>query len=152
MASSKEDLFPVPKFHFKCTLGEFGEIAFQEVTGLDMENDSMEYRSGDDTDFVTLKRAGLRKTGTVSFKKGVFTDDKTIWENYLTLIDDKTYYSQATPKNLTVELLNETGDTVITWEILKAVPIKLSNGDLKSEENAIAIEQIDFVHSGIKQV
>ena len=72
MASSADNLFPVPKFHFTVNAGRIGELAFQEVTGLDMENDSMEYRSGDDPEFVTLKRAGLIKTGTVSFKKGCF--------------------------------------------------------------------------------
>ncbi|WP_235299105.1 phage tail protein [Portibacter marinus] len=150
MASSAEDKFPVPKFHFTVDLGS-GPIAFQEVTGLDMENDHMEYRSGDDPEFVTLKRAGLRKTGTVSFKKGVFTGDTDVWDNYKTIIDDKNYYSQSTPVDLTVTLLDESGGTVITWTIAKAVAIKMTNGDLKSEENAIAIEQIDFVHSGIIQ-
>jgi phage tail-like protein len=152
MASSTENKFPVPKFHFKVTMGRAGEIAFQEVTGLDMENDSMEYRSGDDPEFVTLKRAGMIKTGTVSLKKGIFTGDKAIWEEYKTIFDKK-YYSQddTSSDHLIIDLLDESGSPVVTWEVLKAVPIKFSNGDLKSEENAIAIEQIDFVHSGIKQ-
>ncbi len=153
MASSTENLFPLPKFHFLVTLGRAGEIAFQEVTGLDMENDHMEYRSGDDPEFVTLKRAGLIKTGTVSFKKGLFTGDTAIWDEYKTIFE-KSYYSQDdnSSDHIIVDLLDESSNPVVTWEILKPVPVKLSNGDLKSDENAIAIEQIDFVHSGIKQV
>ena len=150
MASSTENKFPVPKFHFTVDLGS-GPIAFQEVTGLDMENDSMEYRSGDDPEFVTLKRAGLRKTGTVSFKKGVFTGDTDLWKSYEKAIIEYESYSQSTPVDLTVALLDEKASTVITWTIAKAVVVKLTNGDLKSEENAIAIEKMDFVHSGIKQ-
>jgi phage tail-like protein len=152
MASSTENKFPVPKFHFKVTLGRAGEIAFQEVTGLDMENDHMEYRSGDDPEFVTLKRAGLIKTGTVSFKKGIFTGDKAMWNEYSTIFQKKYYSQDDISDNINVQLCDESGSTVVTWDILKAVPVKLSNGDLKSDENAIAIEQIDFVHSGIKQV
>lgn len=148
---SGDDLFPVPKFFFKVTLGDSGEVSFQEVTGLDMENDHLEYRSGDDKDFVTLKRAGLRKTGTVSFKKGIFTGDKDVWDNYKTAIMEKKSYSQSKPVDLSVILQDEAESPVVTWTIKKAVAIKLTNGDLKSEENAIAIEQIDFVHSGIEQ-
>ena len=38
---------------------------------------------------------------------------------------------------------------IIKWKITGAVPIKLTNGDLKSDENAIAIEQLDFVYQRI---
>jgi len=46
-------------------------------------------------------------------------------------------------------LKDETEENVVTWKIVGAVPVKLTNGDLKSDENAISIEQIDFVYQRI---
>jgi phage tail-like protein len=141
--------FPVAKFHFKVEV--FGtEISFQEVTGLDQEAESLEYRSGSDPEFVTEKRAGMLKTANLSLKKGLFKSDTKVLDIWKPLLEKTKYYStSAEPENITINLLDQEGNTVATWKVQKAVPVKFTNADLKSEENAISIEQIDFVHSGI---
>ncbi len=140
--------FPVPKFNFNVDLGS-GTISFQEVTGLDQENDSLEYRGGDDKEFVTQKRVGMKKTGTLSFKKGVFSTKSDVLKIYDEVNKKGKYFSNQDPLDLVINLMDESGSNVLSWKVTGAVPIKMTNGDLKSEENAIAIEQIDFVHSGI---
>lgn len=140
--------FPVPKFHFTVDLGS-GPISFQEVTGLDMENESLEYRAGDEKEFITQKRVGMRKAGTLSFKKGVFSGKDDVLKTYEPIYKEQKYMSNGDPVDLKIDLLDEKGTAVLTWNVKAAVPIKMTNGDLKSEENAIAIEQIDFVHAGI---
>ena len=61
------------------------------------------------------------------------------------------YFSDsADPGDIVVTLLDETAAPICSWTIKGAVPVKLSNGDLKSDDNNIAIEQIDFVHRGIE--
>ena len=140
--------FPVPKFHFNCTI-DGTTISFQEVTGLDQENEHLEYRAGDDVEYVTQKRVGLKKTGTLSFKKGVFSGATDVLDTYQKVNDREAYFSNQDPIDLVISLMDEAGESVLEWAVVGAVPIKMTNGDLKSEENAIAIEQIDFVHSGI---
>ena len=61
--------FPVPKFNFRVTFSPGGVISFQEVTGLDVENEFIEYRNGSDPFFTPERRAGLRKAGSMTFKK-----------------------------------------------------------------------------------
>jgi phage tail-like protein len=142
--------FPVPKFAFEVKFPE-ATIPFQEVTGLDQEYEFLEYRSGSDADLTTQKRSGLYKSGQVSFKKGIFKGDKEVWTIFDGLISgkNKNYRAETEPIDITVTLKDETGKDVITWTIVGAVPTKLTNGDLKSDENAISIEQIDFVYSRI---
>lgn len=140
--------FPVPKFNFDVTFPS-GVVSFQEVTGLDQENEFLEYRNGDDAEYVTQKRVGMKKTGTLSFKKGVFSGATDLLDTYTPVNEKSAYFSNQDPIDLIVNLMDESGSPVLTWNIVGAVPIKLTNGDLKSDENAIAIEQIDFVHSGI---
>ena len=56
MAGEKQEApWPIPQFHFMVTLGDKGEIAFQEVSGLDTEYDVIEYRAGNSVDFSTVK-------------------------------------------------------------------------------------------------
>lgn len=143
--------FPVPKFVFEVTINEV-VIPFQEVTGLDQEYDFLEYRSGQDAELTTRKRSGLYKSGQVTFKKGIFKTDKSeIWDLWDKLLSDKagTFRAETDPIDILVILKDEKGDDVVNWKITGAVPVKLSNGDLKSDENAIAIEQIDFVYQRI---
>ncbi|GLR16705.1 phage tail protein [Portibacter lacus] len=142
------DKFPVPKFHFNVDLGS-GNISFQEVTGLDQEFEHLEYRSGDDAEYVTQKRIGLKKTGTLSFKKGIFSGETDVLDIYEPGNNKEKYYSNQDPLDLVISLMDEAGTAVLEWAVRGAVPVKITNGDLKSDENAIAIEQIDFVHSGI---
>lgn len=147
MASSYK--FPVPKFNFEVQFPK-GTISFQEVTGLDQENEFLEYRSGKSPNFITEKRAGMRKSGTVSFKKGIISSDTDITDFYNPVNEKKDYFTQDEPPNITITLRDEKDSKVMAWELEGVVPIKLSNGDLKSDENAFAIEQLDVVHAGIK--
>lgn len=142
--------FPVPKFLFEVEI-DGTTIPFQEVTGLDQEYDFLEYRSGEDLELTTRKRSGLYKSGQVTFKKGLFTGDSDVWDVFDNLLNDKPgkHRAESDPIEITVTLKDETEAPVVVWNIVGAVPVKLTNADLKSDENAIAIEQIDFVFQRI---
>ena len=43
---AQDNVWPLPSFYFKVELGSLGEIAFKEVSGLDMEAQVIEYRHG----------------------------------------------------------------------------------------------------------
>lgn len=77
MAIEKQDnQWPLPKFFFQVTFSSIGNSAsFQEVSGLDIEAEPIEYRHQDSNVFSTIKMPGLTKTGTVTLMKGVFVND-----------------------------------------------------------------------------
>ena len=143
--------FPLPKFNFKVKFTPGEELDFQEVSGLDIENEFVEYREGNDPDFIPRRRVSMRKSGTVSFKNGLIKGEDRIIKLYNKLIDEKGYQSdESEDLNITVSLLDEKGEPCFNWEISNAVPIKLSTESLSATDNAIAVKQIDFSHSGIK--
>ena len=154
MASSstpkRDKKFPVPKFHFTVEI-DGTEIPFQEVTGLDQEFEFLEYRAGDDPELLKQKRSGLMKTGQISMKKGIFSGDTDVWDVFDPLYSGKgdKYRANNEGLDLTITLMDEAGTTVVTWKVVGAIPTKLTNGDLKGDENAISIEQIDFVFEKI---
>ncbi|MBI9052299.1 MAG: phage tail protein [Bacteroidales bacterium] len=141
-----EELWPIPKFHFKVEMGDT-EIGFQEVTGLEMEIEFIEYRTGDDPTFLKQKIPGLKKHGNITLKKGVYAGDDSFWEWFKDV--------QTNPERreeVIIQLLDEEEAPVVTWTVTNAFPVKVSGPDLKSDANEIAIESIELAHEGFEVV
>lgn len=139
-----EELWPVPKFHFSVEWAG-NDIGFQEVTGLEMETQFIEYRPGDDTTYITQKIPGLKKHGNITLKKGVYDGDDAFWAWFQDV--------QTNPErreDITISLLNEEGDPVVTWTVYNCFPVKLTGPDLKSDANEIAIESLELAHEGFE--
>lgn len=149
-AENYEGQWPIAKFHFRADInGE--DISFQEISGLESETQIMEYRHGDSENFYPTKTAGLMKTSNLVCKKGVFADDSELLELYNKVFDEKAYYnSDDTRMDILIELLDEEGETVMSWNIINAFPVKFSGTDLKSDANEIAVETIEFAYESIE--
>ena len=52
--------YPLPKFHFKVTIGGDTELNCTEVSGLDFETEVIEYRGGADIDYFKKKQPGKK--------------------------------------------------------------------------------------------
>ena len=135
--------YPLPGFHFSVDFG--GTIInWNEISGLDMEVEVIEYRAGDDQTFSTQKMSGLKKTGDVSVKKGIFAGDQECyaWFNEVSM-------NTPSRKDVIISLLDESHSPVMTWKLLNAWPKKIDSPDLKSDDNSVAIETIEIAHEGL---
>ena len=79
-AEQSKETWPVPEFHFSVEISNVGKISCKEVSGLDVEFDVIEYRSGNMPGFTKVKMPGMRKSGDVTLKKAMFKDDKKLWD------------------------------------------------------------------------
>src|SRR4051812_11991499 len=81
--SAESATWPMPKFRFEVDLGtELKGVAFQEVSGMDVETQIIEYRASNSQLFSTEKMPGITKYGNVTMKRGVFVKDNTFWTWY----------------------------------------------------------------------
>lgn len=135
--------YPLPKFHFNVDWGGTN-IGFSEVSGLNIENKLIEYRDGASPEYSKLKMPGMREFGNLTFKRGVFKGDN---EFYTWL--DTISLNTVERRDLTISLLNENHEPVVTWKIKNAFPVKVQSTDLKADGNEVAIEQIDVAHEGL---
>lgn len=135
--------WPLPKFHFRVDIAG-SEIGFQEVSGLDMENEPLEYRAGNSPEFSKVKMPGMKKYSNITLKKGMFKGDKAFFEWF-----KEVNMNIVERKAMTISLLDESHDPVVTWKVKNAFPIKISGTDLKAEGNEIAIETLEVAHEGI---
>ena len=65
--------YPMPKFAFKVAFGD-AEFNCTEVSGLDFENEKIEYRGGADSEFHKSKQPGMFKYNDITIKRGTFVD------------------------------------------------------------------------------
>ncbi|MFN6945486.1 MAG: phage tail protein [Cytophagaceae bacterium] len=139
-----EELWPIPRFHFEVEW-DGNDIGFQEVTGLTMETQFIEYRAGNDPMYVTSKLPGLKKHGTLTLKKGIFRGDDSFWEWFT---DVQTNSDRR--ETITIKLLDEEQNPVVVWTVNRAFPVKISGPDLKADANEVAIESIEIAHEGFE--
>ncbi|WP_299772774.1 phage tail protein [uncultured Tateyamaria sp.] len=138
-----QNIWPLPAFYFQVTMaGE--DMTFQEVSGLDVESQPIEYRAGNSKVFSTIKMPGLRKTGNLTLKKGVFTRGQTLWD-WFSGIKMNTIKRQ----DLTISLRDGSGTPTMVWRVMNAFPTKITGTDLKAEGNEIAVDRIEIAHEGI---
>jgi phage tail-like protein len=140
----QDNIWPLPKFHFKVEVEGGISASFQEVSGLDTEVDVVEYRHGDSPEFSTIKMPGLRKSSDVTLKKGTFTGDIGFYDwfvqNNMNTIERRT---------VQIMLLNEGGDAEIIWTLTNAFPKQVQGTDLNSQSSDVAVETLVLAHEGL---
>ena len=135
--------YPLVKFSFQVDWGGT-QIGFQEVSGLDIETEPIEYRQGASPDFTKIKMPGMIKFSNITLKRGSFKGDNEYfdWFNSIQL-------NTVERRTITISLLDELGVPAITWKVNKAFPMKIQSTDLKAEGNEVAIETIEICHEGL---
>lgn len=154
MASSTSEnnwVYPPVSYYFEVSVGKFSGIdcLFSEVSGIEMELEtSTELKEGGNNSYVHILPSRTKYTDLV-LKRGVVPKtssllswcQKTISGNYTKKIETKT---------VTVKLLDEDGQALISWNFKNAFPKKLSVSNLSAKasgESAIMIETITLAYS-----
>lgn len=135
--------YPLSKFHFQVEWGGT-KIGFTEVSGLDVETEVIEYRQGASPDYSKIKMPGMQKFSNITMKRGTFKSDNEYynWWNTVSL-------NTIERRDITIKLLDENHEPVITWKVKNAWPTKVQSTDLKADGNEVAIESMEVVHEGL---
>jgi len=135
--------YPMVKFHFQVEWGGT-KIGFTEVSGLDVESEVVEYREGASPEFSKIKMPGMQKFSNITLKRGTFATDNEYfnWWNTVKL-------NTIERRDITISLLNEEHEPVVTWKVKNAWPAKIQSTDLKADGNEVAIESMEIVHEGL---
>lgn len=141
---AQDNIWPLPKFHFKVEVEGGLTASFQEVSGLDTEVDVMEYRHGDSPEFSTIKMPGLRKPSDVTLKKGMFTGDIEFFDWF-----SEIQMNTIMRRTVQIILLNESGDAEIIWTLTNAFPKQIQGTDLNSSSSDVAVETLVLAHEGL---
>lgn len=144
--------YPPVGFYFSLAftgISSDNDVAFQEASGISSEMDVQEVAEGGENRF----KYKLPKTGKYSnliLKRGLMTKSSPLatWCQSTILSNLE---KAITPKDITVTLLNQDGDKLMAWNFLRAYPVKWSISDLKSQENNLVVETLEFAYTYFEQ-
>jgi len=144
MSDVPDTSWPRSNFHFSVEIAGIGVVAFQEVTGLDVEQAVIEYRKPKSPGFAPSRMPGIAKYGNVTMKRGIFVKDNTFFDWYKTIGS-----TGAKRTTVTVKLLDERGQTAMLWTLKNAFPTKITGADLSAAGNDVAIDTLEIAHEGL---
>lgn len=144
---------PYGAFNFLVTLGGAqgdgaeGSIigGFSDVSGLGTDVSYSEYRNGNERFNTVRKIPNTHKPDDVTLKRGV-VGSEDLWQ-WLRGVRDGT----ADPRNVTIFLLDEARNPVITWSLRNAQPKKWTGPTLAAKGGGeVAMEELSLVHEGLE--
>lgn len=134
--------YPPLGFHFKVEFSHIeGEFQFQSVSGLTVELETEQIAEGGENRFkhqlpvrtkfpnLVLKRGLLVNSGLVKWCRDAVED------------------YDITPVDLTISLLNDEHEPLMTWNVVHAYPVKWAMADFNAEESKIVIETIELAYN-----
>ena len=135
--------YPVSVFHFQVEWGGT-RIGFTEVSGLSVELQSIDYREGSSPEYHVTKMPGIPQYSAITLKRGMFKGDNEFfqWLNTVKL-------NNIERRDLTITLLNEEHEPVVSWKVKNAFPSKVEGPSLNSTGNEVAVESIELTHEGL---
>ncbi|HPF10826.1 MAG TPA: phage tail protein [Flavobacteriaceae bacterium] len=135
--------YPV-SFYFKLSFkGE--DAAFQEVSGISKELSVEEVVCGGENRFKY--RLPTTASGqNLVLKRAIIPEGSELIDWCSSTIDEG-LANPITAHDVSVSLLDEEGMVLVSWTFYNAYPVKYSVSDLKSNENALAIETIELAYT-----
>ncbi|NTW53515.1 MAG: phage tail protein [Chlorobaculum sp.] len=135
------DYYPPWGFYFRVVFGisqDKNDARFQSVSGLSVEYDFETFKEGGENRFEH-KLPVRTKYADLVLKRGLLTDSSVI--EWLT---DAFQNRSFTPTDLSVNLLNEKGEPLQTWNVVHAIPKKWLVSDFNANENSVVIETMEL--------
>lgn len=134
--------YPPVSFYFRVEFpnisGKGADNSFQSVSGLSVEFDAETFKEGGENRFEH-KLPSRSKYPNLVLKRGLLKDSKVV--NWCRDAFESMVFQ---PTAVIVQLLNEKGDPLKTWNIVNAWPAKWSVSDLKSDDNTVVIESLEL--------
>jgi phage tail-like protein len=136
---------PYQSYNFYVEWDGIIHAGFQECSGLDSSQNSTEYREGTDPSTVR-KIPGLVSYSNITLRRGISNNDE-LWQWRLNLMN-----GNVDRRNVSIVLLDRTGEEKIRWNLTHCWPTTWSSPDMNSTSDEIAIESLELAHEGIMKV
>ncbi len=119
-------------------------LAFSEVSGLGMETEVVEFRSGSSREYSSVKMPGRIKYPNIVLKRGMTEGDNEFFEWWNTI-----QLNRVEKRDVVISLLNENHEPAFVWRVRNAFPAKLYWDPMLGRGNAVFIETLELAHEGL---
>jgi phage tail-like protein len=143
MATPRQD--PYISFNYLVEINGLKSAGFSEVSGLDIEVQSIDYRNGDE-DFVQRKLPGIKKFPNLVLKRGLIGEiDIYEWLK-------ATASGAVDRREGAIILRDEQRNEVMRWRFIRGWACKFTGPSLKGDSNAVAMESLEICHEGLELI
>jgi phage tail-like protein len=127
-----------------------GNGAFQECTGLEIEQDVQEYLPGGDNARV-VKQVGRAKYQNIVLKRGMlFSGGAVNTELWKWIQDTVNNVRPVARYDGSIEVM-DVGETVVAvWTFKRGLPARIRGPTLNAQTGEIAIEELHIAHEGLQ--
>lgn len=142
-----DNAYPITSFYFSVRVSgnsQTSDTVFQEASGLSKEMGTEDVVSGGENRFKYRLPTGTSYQNLV-LKRGVVVVDSPLIEWCQTTLDGG-LSNPIVLKDILLKLLSPDGTACMSWNFVKAYPLKWHFGDLKSSEGEVLIETIEFAY------
>jgi phage tail-like protein len=125
---------------FYVEIGDGGkqiQAMFTELSGLQVEMQTMEYQEGGTNTFVH-RLPGPLKVGNITLKHGLTKSNEFL-----------KWCMNVERKNVTVVMYDVAGQPVVRWHFNRAYAVKWTGPSFTADSTAMAIETVEITHEGL---
>ena len=147
MALNTEDIknnYPVPAYNFKVNINQ-ETYGFARVTGLSIQYDTITYRHGLSIQEGTHYITGLLQPINLILEKGIISSGSILLE-WINGVQS----GQVKRQDVTINLCDEAGDPIISWQVYDAFPTGLNAPTFDAANSQVAIESIQLTASSLR--
>ncbi|MBF9222668.1 phage tail protein [Hymenobacter ruricola] len=145
--------YPPPSFYFRLRFAGISSArdnGFQEASGLDVEWEMEEIREGGQNDYAHRLPKTVKYHNLV-LRRGFVSANSQLaeWCNSTLSAD---FTTPLVLHDIQLHLLNAEHKPLAAWAFRDAWPVKWKMSDFRSQENALAIETIEFAFANFQRV
>jgi phage tail-like protein len=133
---------PMMSFNYLIEIEGLVVGGFSEVSGLQVETKTFQYREGGTNSFV-YKFPEYTEYQNIVMKRGI-SDSDTLWLWHMDVVNG--YFCR---KNGSIILNDNSGNEKWRWNFFGAYPVKWTGPELKADSGSVAFESIELVHLGL---
>ena len=134
---------PYLSFKFRVELDGIWSGGFSEVSGLQVEIETEDYREGGVNEYIHKLAGPARYPSNIILKHGLL-DAVQLWEWQQAIVKGAIRRQSAS-----IILMNSAGQDQWRWNCRDAYPVRWSGPDLRAGSAEVAIETLELAHRGI---
>lgn len=131
--------YPLPAYNYRVRIGETA-LGFSEVTGLSLQYEPITYKHGLSWKEGAEYMPGMKQPLRITLKRGMVEQKADLLEWIGSVRQNK-----AEKRDVVIDLCDEAGVPVITWQVRKAIPLKLDAPSLNAASGDVAIESLEIM-------
>lgn len=128
---------------FYVQINGIARAVFTEVSGLQVEIDTMSYEEGGNNGFVH-SLPGRAKIGNVTLKRGMVASNEFFSWCY------SIAQGNIDRRSLSIIMYDASGKQLLRWELINAFPVKWSGPQFSADGTVAAVESLEIAHGGLK--